>query len=139
MRDFLVFSVVAGILFLAVGEWRGWYLGIPSQTPMYVYKKDHVAAATRRTINLDRMPVRVTGSVQQGEVTVSVYHERPFSYQTSQPAKPETKVFERKFSRGQRIALNESINQGYGFYRVQLEFDDATGYFSVKLPTNAEL
>lgn len=139
MRDFLVFCVVTGVLFFGVGEWRGWYLGIPSQTPMFVYKKDHVASATRRTINLREMPVRVTGSVQEGEVTVVVFHERPFSYQTSQPAKPETKVFERKFSRGQRIAINESIDQGYGFYRVALEFEDATGYFSMKLPTNAEL
>jgi hypothetical protein len=139
MRDLLVFCVVAAVVFFGVGEWRGWYLGIPSQTPLVVYKKSHVATATRRTINLDYLPLDVSGDVQDGSVTVVVYHERPFSYQTSRAARPETKVFERSYAKGQRIAINEPVSQGPGIYRVQFEFEDATGFFRLKLPTGAEL
>jgi hypothetical protein len=139
MRDWLVFCIVAGVVFFGVGEWRGWYFGIPSQTPVFVYKKDHVASATRRTINLDYLPLSVSGDVQQGNVTVAVYYERPVSFQTGQAPKPEVKVFERSYSKGQRIALNQVVAEGYGIYRVQLEFEDATGLLRVKLPTAAEL
>jgi hypothetical protein len=139
MRDLLVFCIIVGVLFFGVGEWRGWYLGVPSQTPVYVYKKSHVATATRRTINLDHLPLSVAGDVQQGNVTVAVYYERPFSYQTGQAPRAEAKVFERSFTRGQRISLNQVLAQGQGIYRVQLQFEDATGLFRVDLPTAAEL
>jgi hypothetical protein len=139
MRDLLVFCVVAAVVFFGVGEWRGWYLGIPSQTPIYVYKKSHDASATRRTINLDYLPLNVSGDVQDGSVTVAVYYERPFSYQTSRAARPETRVFERSYTKGQRISLNQVVAEGQGIYRVLFEFQDATGFFRLKLPTAAEL
>lgn len=139
MRDLLVSCIVLGVLFFGVGEWQGWYLGVPSQTPVYVYKKSRIATATRRTINTDHVPLVVSGDVQQGSVTVAVYYERPFSFQSGRASHPDTKVFERVFSKGQRVALNQVIAQGVGIYRVQLEFEDATGLFRVKLPTAAEL
>lgn len=139
MRDLFVFCIVLGVLFFGVGEWRGWYLGVASQTPVYVYKKDFVTHATRRTINRDSMPLVVSGDVQRGNVTVSVFFERPISFQTSQQPQPEQKVFERTFSRGQRIDLDQVLAEGHGIYRVQLRFDDATGLFQVRLPTSAQL
>ena len=139
MRDLLVFCIVLGVVFFGVGEWRGWYLGIASQTPMYVYKKDFTAEATRRTINSDRLPFEVSGSVQQGSVTVAVFYERPFSYQTSAQALPQTKVFEQRFSQGERISLDQVLAEGHGIYSVQLQFEDATGLFRMELPTGAEL
>ncbi|HEX7004855.1 MAG TPA: hypothetical protein VF168_11790 [Trueperaceae bacterium] len=139
MRDFLVTCIVLGVIFFAVGEWRGWYVGIASQTPMYVYKKDYVAEATRKTINSDSLPFEVSGSVQQGRVTVAVFYERPFSYQTGVPALPEVKVFEQTYGRGERIALDQVLAEGRGIYSVQLQFEDATGLFRVSLPTAAEL
>ena len=139
MRDLLVFCIVLGVVFFGVGEWRGWYLGIASQTPLYVYKKDFVAEATRRTINSDHLPLVVSGNVQQGNVTVAVYYERPFSYQTGRQPLPESKVFERNYARGERIALDETLSEGQGIYRVQLQFDDSTGLFRIRLPTAAEL
>lgn len=139
MRDLFLFCIVLGVAFFGVGEWRGWYLGVASQTPVYVYKKSHVATASRRTINLDHLPLSVAGDVQKGNVTVAVFFERPFSYQSGQAARAEEKVFERSFSRGQRIDLNQVLAQGQGIYRVQLQFEDATGLFHVNLPTAAEL
>ena len=139
VKDFLVTCVVLAVIFFAVGEWRGWYLGVASQTPMYVYKKDYVAQATRKTINSDDLPFEVSGNVQQGSVTVAVFYERPFSIQTGAPALPERKVFEQTYSRGERIDLERVVSEGRGVYRVQLRFDDATGLFRMSLPTAAEL
>lgn len=139
MRDLLVSCIVFGVVFFAFGEWQGWYLGVPSQTPVYVYKKSRVASATRRTINRDSLPLVVSGDVQQGNVTVSVYYERPFSFQSGQASRPDVKVFERSFAKGQRISLDQVLAEGFGIYRVQLEFEEATGLFRVSLPTAAEL
>lgn len=139
MRDLLVFLIFLGAVFFAVGEWRGWYLGVPSQTPVFVYKKDYVANASRRTINLDHLPFSVSGEVQSGTVTVAVYYERPVSYQRGTSPLPEQKVFERSFGRGQRVALDQVLAEGTGIYRVQLQFEDATGLFRVGLPTASQL
>jgi hypothetical protein len=139
MRDLIVTAIVCAVIFFGVGEWRGWYLGVPSQTPVFVYKKDHVANASRRTINLDHLPLDVSGKVQQGKVTVSVYFERPFSYQTGQQPQAETKVFEQSFGQGQRVMLRQDIARGEGIYRIELAFEDATGLFKVRLPTTAAL
>ncbi|MEX2535373.1 MAG: hypothetical protein WD273_07185 [Trueperaceae bacterium] len=139
MRDLLLFFIVLGVVFFGVGEWRGWFLGVPSQTPVYVYKKHHIANATRRTINLDHLPVKVTGDLQEGDVTVAVFYERPVSYQTGRDPLPEAKVFERSFSSGERVAIDRVFSEGQGIYRVQLEFEDATGLFRVNLPTASQL
>lgn len=139
MREKLLTLLLLGALFLGVGEWRGWFLGVPSQTPVFVYKKDYVASAARRTINRDDLPFSVSGDVQRGDVTVVVYFERPYSFQTNQAAQPERKVFERTFSEGQRLDLAETIRQGRGIYRVELAFEDATGLFRMTMPTSAEL
>ncbi len=49
------------------------------------------------------------------------------------------KVFERTFQQGQRIALNELVDEGRGNYRTELLFENATGVFNLKLPNSSEL
>ena len=139
MRDFLIFLAVVAAIFFGVGEWRGWYLGVPSQTPMFVYQKDYVAEASRRTINRDELPVKLVGRVRQGRVTVAVVYEDVGSFQAGRAAGGSEVVFEETYREGQLIALNESFEEGRGIYRVRLDFDDATGVFRLELPKAAEL
>jgi hypothetical protein len=61
------------------------------------------------------------------------------SIQTGASALPEKVVFERSFSRGQRVAINELVQEGRGNYRVEIMFEEATGVFRLRLPTAAEL
>lgn len=139
MRQFIVFIIVAAIVFFAVGEWRGWHIGIAGQTPVYVYKKDSSAEVTRRTINLDHLPLTLSGEVNAGSVRVQIIYERPTSFQTSAAGVPPQTVFDQTYTRGQRIAINEAIREGQGIYTVRLEFSGATGLFRVGVPAAAGL
>lgn len=139
MRDLLGFLLILAIVFFVVGETRGWYLGVPSQTPIFVYKKDHAATTTRRTIMRTDMPVRFTGNVRRGTVTVTVTYERPDSFQTSQSGQPARVVLERVFTAGQRAFVDEVLAEGGGIYRVTLSFQDASGLFNLQLPGGQEL
>lgn len=134
-----MFLVVVGVALFAIGEWRGLYLGILGQTPVVTYKTDHTAQSTRRTISATSLPLNLTGELQNGSLTVTVSFERPASFQTGATAVAGQTVFERTFRRGERIALNELIQEGVGVYTVWLDFDQATGYFRLRLPTGAEL
>lgn len=139
MGRLLRFLIVVAIIFFGIGEWQGWYVGVAGQTPLLVYKKDYVAQASRRTVMRNEMPVNITGNVQNGSVTVKIHYERPASIQTSAAALPERVVFERTWNKGQRIALNELVDQGRGNYRTEITFENATGMFNLKLPTSSEL
>ncbi len=139
MRDFVVFVVLLTVVFFGVGEWRGWYLGVPAQTPIFVYKKDHAAQTTRRTINRDDLPLTLSGKVSRGEVDVEVIFEQPESFQTGATARPPRTLFEQTYRQGQRIAITEDLDAGRGIYRVVLTFHDATGLFRLGLPTSSEL
>lgn len=139
MRQLLVFAAVLAIVFFAVGEWRGWYLGIAGQTPILVYKKDHVAEIDRRTITLDHLPVTISGEVRNGTVRVTVIYERPASFQTGAAALPAQTVLERSFAAGQEITIDELVQEGQGDYTIRLEFEDATGLFRVRVPPAAQL
>ena len=86
MRGFITFLIILAIVFFAVGETRGWYLGYPTQTPILVYKKDHTAETSRRTLSRTDMPVRFTGEVQRGSVHLEVRYQRPSRSQTSSAA-----------------------------------------------------
>lgn len=139
MRDFIIFVIFVVAVFFGIGEWQGWFLGIPGQTPVYVYKRDFVANATRRTINREELPLSVSGKVRRGTVTVRATFRKPDSFQAGTRGSEEKEVFEQEFRAGQIINLSELIDEGVGVYRVQLIFNDATGLFKVKLPSASEL
>lgn len=139
MRQFLGFLVVVAIVLFAIGEWRGLYLGILGQTPVLAYKSDAQVESTRRTINRDSLPVSLTGEVRAGSLDVFVVFERPQSFQTGAAALPAQTVFERTYRAGERVALNELIQEGSGVYTVRLEFEQGTGLFRLRLPASSEL
>jgi hypothetical protein len=139
MRDFLIFVAVLAAVFFGIGEWQGWQLGAPGQTPVFVYKKDAVTLATRRTINRNDFPYTVSGRVQRGRVTVEGYYQQGASFQTNAPAGPEHLIFRETFTQGQQIALQGAMRQGVGYYRIRLVFEDATGLFRVQVPRGSEL
>ena len=139
MRDFLLFLLFLAVIFFVVGEWRGWHLGVPAQTPVMVYKSTSTARATRRTINTDAMPVDVSGRVRNGEVTLRVIYQDTGSFQTNRGADDPEEIFEETYRAGQVIGLNEVFDEGRGEYQIVLEFRGATGVFGVDLPTSAEL
>ncbi len=139
MRDILIFLLFIVAVFIGVGEWRGWYLGIPGTTPVLVYKMDHRAVVERRTISRTDMPIRMEGRVRQGTVTVQVTYERPPSIQTNAQPLPERVVFEQVYRAGQRIVLNQTFDEGGGVYRIRVTYADASGNFTFTLPTSSQL
>lgn len=139
MRDFLIFVVLVTIAFFAIGETVGWQIGVPGQTPVYVYKQDGMASATRRTIRRDSLPVEVEGRVRDGAVTVRVIYQDVGSFQTNRGASSPEVVYEEVFQEGRIVALNELFEEGAGEYRVELHFSGATGLFRMPMPTSAEL
>lgn len=139
MRGFLGFLLVLAIIFFAVGETRGWYIGIAGQTPILVYKKDHTATTSRRTTQRTDMPVRFSGEVRNGSVTLEVRYQQPSSFQTGAAAGAETKLYEATFVKGQRIALDRVFEKGGGVYTVVMRYQDATGIFTLTLPTGTDL
>ena len=139
MRDFLIFLVVLAIVFFAVGEWRGWYLGVPSSTPVFVYKKDYTSETSRRTINVDALPIRVSGRVSQGIVRVEIIYERPSSFQQGTRGEAAEQIFEEVYRQGQSIAINEVFDAGGGIYTIVLHFEEATGLFRLRLPPSSQL
>lgn len=139
MRDFLIFIVLASIVFFGIGEWRGWLVGVPGQTPVYVYKMNATSESTRRTINRTDFRVRVSGKVRDGSVTVRVIYQDPGSFETGRGATRPEEVFEETYRSGDTIALERVFEEGRGDYTVRLEFDGATGLFRMPMPTQAEL
>ncbi|HRN18892.1 MAG: hypothetical protein WC972_00825 [Trueperaceae bacterium] len=139
MRGFIGFLVIVAIVFFAVGETRGWYLGIPGQTPILVYKKDFTSTTTRRTMQRTDMPVRFTGDVRNGTVKVEVHYQRPSSFQTNTPAGQDSRIFEGTYVKGQRVALDRIFENGGGVYTVKVTYQDATGIFNLKLPGGPDL
>lgn len=139
MRDFLIFLLFLAVIFFVVGEWRGWHVGVPSQSPVMVYKSTSIARATRRTINTDMMPVEISGRVRNGSVTVRVVYTDTGSFQTNTAGRPPKDIFEETYRTGQAIRINEIFDRGRGEYQVVLEFTGATGIFNVDLPTSTEL
>jgi len=139
MRGFITFLVIAAIVFFAVGETHGWYLGIPSHTPVFVYKMSAEGQATRQTFNVDALPVHLTGSVRHGSVAVKVIFQRPESFQSGKSSGPDDTVFEQTYQKGQRIAIDRSFQAGKGDYTVVLIFKDATGLFRLRVPNENQL
>jgi hypothetical protein len=139
MRGLLMFVVFLAAVFFGVGEFKGWTVGIPAQTPLMVYKSDSWLGATRRTVNRQDFPFTVSGKVNAGKVRVEGYFEVPTSFQSGKAGKPEKLVFEEEFSKGQTISIIETLKNGQGQYRLKILFQDATGVFRVKVPKGIEL
>ncbi len=139
MRGFLTFLVLLVIVFFAVGETQGWYLGLPSHTPVFVYKRTATGQATRRTFNTDAIPVRLTGAVRHGNVEVKVIFQTPESIQSSTPAGPQDTIFDRTYQTGERIAIDQAFKAGQGDYTIVLQFNDATGLFRLRVPNENQL
>ncbi len=139
MRGLLTFLVILAVIFFAVGETRGWYLGFPTQTPILVYKMDHVAQTTRRTVSRNDMPVRFSGEVRRGSVTLQVRYQRPSSFQTGQGAGAPQTLFEETWQQGQRIAFDRLFERGGGDYTVTVTYTDATGLFRLEMPNGVDL
>lgn len=139
MRDLLVFILFVLVVFFVVGEWRGWHVGVPAQTPVMVYKSTSTANATRRTINTDQMPVEVSGRVRNGEVRVEVIYTDTGSFQTNTAGSEAESIFEETYRAGQVIRIDEVFEEGRGQYRVIMEFQNVTGIFNVTLPRSTEL
>lgn len=139
MRDFLLFILFLVAIFFVVGEWRGWNVGVPAQTPVLAYKTTSTARATRRTINTDQMPVEVSGRVRNGEVSLRVVYTDTGSFQTNVGGRDPETVFEETYRVGQVIRIDETFDEGRGNYQVVLDFRNATGIFHVTLPRSSEL
>lgn len=139
MRDLLGFLLVLTVIFFLVGEWRGWYLGVPGQTPVFVYKKDQVAQSARRTINTSAYPVDISGRVRNGKVQVEVYYQDVGSFQASAGARRERRIFNQEYAKGQPVVVKRTFEEGKGMYTIRMTFDDATGLFRLDVPTAAEL
>jgi hypothetical protein len=139
MRGFLGFIVFLAAIFFGVGEFKGWTVGIPSQTPLLIYKSDSWLGATRSTTNRQDFPFSVSGKVSSGKVRVEGYYELPTSFQSGKAGKPEKLVFEKEFTQGETINISETLKNGQGKYRIKVLFEKATGIFRVKVPKGIEL
>lgn len=139
MRQFLLFIVIVGVALFVIGEWRGLYLGLLGQTPVVAYKTDHSASSVRRTISSPLLPFNLSGDVRAGTVTVRVTFERPASFQSGAAGSAASTVFEETYRSGDRIELDERIEEGIGVYTVTLDFEQATGLFRLRLPAGAQL
>lgn len=139
MRGFLIFVVFMAAVFFGVGEFKGWTLGIPAQTPLLIYKSDSWLGATRRTVNRQDFPFSISGKVSSGKVKVEGYYELPASFQSGKAGKPEKLVFEKEFTQGQTINISETLKNGGGQYRIKVLFEKATGVFRVNVPKGIEL
>src|SRR5690606_36425145 len=105
-----------------------------TQTPILLYKMDHVAETSRRTVMREDMPVRFSGLVRRGSVSVTVLHERPARFQPGAQGRPETTVFERTYRTGEQIALNEVFQPGGGECRLEVAYQAAPGVFRLHMP-----
>jgi len=139
MRGLIAWIVILTIVFFAVGETTGWYLGVPSHTPVFVYKKTASGEATRQTFNTDALPVRISGKVRRGSVEVKVIFQRPESFQSGAQAGPDDTMFDRTYQAGEVVAIDQSFKGGKGDYTVKLQFEDATGLFRLRVPAENEL
>lgn len=139
MRDIIIFLLILTGIFFAIGEWRGWYLGIPNQTPIFLYKNDHVARTPIRTVTRDDMPINVSGQVRRGTVRVQVLFESPASFQTGAAPVPQRGIFDQTFTRGQRLGIDEVFREGRGVYTVVMTYADASGTFRINYPVSSQL
>lgn len=139
MRDTIIFLLILTAVFFAIGEWRGWYVGIPNQTPIFTYKTDHVATTSIRTVTRNDMPIGFEGRVRNGSVRVQVFFEAPVSFQTGAAAVPRREIFDQTFQRGQRVTLDQTFTEGGGIYTIVATYREASGTFRISYPVSSQL
>jgi hypothetical protein len=141
MRNPIKFLAFLIIVFFGVGEFAGgWHIGMPPNSPVWLYKKSSSNTITRRTLNSQSLPFTVTGDLNQGSVTVEVWYERPTSFQDpGQAALPPRVYFSETFSAHYPIRVDKIMNQGQGIYTLRLTYEDATGSLRVRVPPASQL
>jgi hypothetical protein len=139
VRPLLQFLGFCFIVFFAVGELRGWYVGLASHTPMLLYKMNQDVSASRIINYSDKLDFDLTGKVRKGTVRLEVYFEVPSSFQTGKAGTRPRQILEQEFFEGQTINLKETFEEGRGKYTVRISFEDATGIFNLDLPNQNSL
>ena len=139
MRDFLLFLVLCAVIFFGVGEWRGWYVGVPPQTPIFAYKTTTDASYMRRVTSADGFPLELSGTLRRGTLTVEGTYEKPNSFQTSSAGRPERAIFRQVYTEGEEIGVSQLLRRGQGIYRIKLTLEDASGTFRLDLPNGSQL
>jgi hypothetical protein len=141
MRDSIKFLAFLIILFFGVGEFAGgWHVGMPPQSPVWLYKKSSSNIITRRTVNSPSFPFTITGELQQGAVMVEAWYERPTSFQNpGQTSLPLRIYYTETFAAEMPIRLEHVMNQGQGIYTLRLTYQDATGSLRVRVPPASQL
>jgi hypothetical protein len=129
MRALLQFLGFCFIVFFIVGEFQGWYVGLPLQTPMLVYKVDKAVEVTRDVLYEDQLDFDLRGKVNDGVVRVEAFFEIPPSFQAGTAGKAPKKIFDEEFGTGQDIQLGKILKAGKGRYTVRILYDKATGIF----------
>lgn len=141
MRGLFQFAIFLAIVFFIVGEFfGGWYLGVAPQTPIFVYKNNHITTIKRQSFSAGEVPFTVKGKLRRGVLTVEGIYERPTSIQhTTRTALPPKIYFSESFRANEPIFLSETIKQGPGIYRLKLIFEDASGTVNVDIPPSSSL
>ncbi len=134
MRPLLQFAGFCFIVFFIVGELQGWYVGLPPQSPMYLYKQDRVVNVQRDLLFADSFDVSLSGKVREGTVLVEVFHEIPPSFQAGTAGQLPKLVYSEEYYTGQNINLFDSYRSGKGRYTVRMTYEDAIGIFRLKVP-----
>jgi hypothetical protein len=136
MRPLLQFFGFCFIVFFAVGELQGWYVGFPPSSPMFLYKMDK-EVNIRRDVRLeDDFDFDLSGKIRDGVVEVEAYFEIPPSFQQGTAGRKAKKVFDEIYSTGDDIDLSKILKSGQGRYTIRIIYQDVTGIF--KLNTSGE-
>ncbi len=136
MRPLLQFLGFCFIVFFIVGEWQGWYVGVPPSSPMFLYKMDK-EVNIRRDVRLEEdFNFNLSGRVRDGSVQVEAFFEVPVSFQQGTQGKKAKKVLDEVFSTGESIDLSKILKAGQGRYTIRIIYQDTTGVF--RLNTSGE-
>jgi hypothetical protein len=139
MRPLLQFLGFCFIVFFAVGEFQGWYVGFPPSSPMLLYKMDR-EVNIRRDVTLENdFSFDLRGRVRDGSVQVEAFYEIPPSFQQGGKGKLPKKVFDEVFSRGEQIDISKLIKSGQGRYTVRIVYHDTTGVFRLEASGEGQL
>lgn len=122
-----------------MGELQGWYVGIPPEMPMFLYKADHVVSSSRTTKLENSFLLDFRGNVKRGNVLVEVFFEVPASFQGQTKAGKRYRVYHKDFIEGDEININKNIRKGVGRYTVKISYKDTTGIYKLRMPNSNDL
>jgi len=139
MRSLLQFFGFLFIVFFMVGELQGWYVGFPPETPMLLYKADHIVSSSRTAKFENSFPLVLNGKVKRGEILVEVMFNIPASFQGQKNATSPVRIYHKTFYEGDDININKLLRKGSGRYTVRISYSDSTGIFKLKMPNSNDL